>query len=170
MLPGEPLTASILIALTFGFLEWLTRIAVLSTGPPVTATRRGHLSEVRERGFRRFPKLAALKPLELGIRMPLLQTTERGQEIFLIGGAERGWQSAGQDRPVRVSGRHGLLLSKSLQFFDECRALDAKQFSSAVPVASGSIEASLDEVALDGSEVSRQIETIIGKFDERCLR
>jgi hypothetical protein len=28
----------------------------------------------------------------------------------------------------------------------------------------------LDEVALDGSEVSRQIETIIGKFDERCLR
>ena len=61
------------------------------------------------------------------------------------------------------------MLSKSFEFLDERRALDVEQFSGAIAIASGSIQASLNEIALDCRKIRWQIETVIWKFYERSL-
>jgi hypothetical protein len=61
------------------------------------------------------------------------------------------------------------LQSKSLELFDECRALDVQEFGSAIPVSSGSIQRSLNQVTLNSGKIGRHVETIVGKLHEGCL-
>lgn len=72
--------------------------------------------------------------------MTLLEPAQCGQEVLALSGAKRRRQSPGEDRPVRIAWRHGLLLSESLEFFDERRPLDAKKFCGAIAVPAGAIE------------------------------
>jgi len=77
VLSREPLTPAILIPLALCLLERLARISVLTTRSPVTTARCLDSFKIGESRLGGLPDLSALKPLQLGIRMPLLQPAER---------------------------------------------------------------------------------------------
>jgi len=159
-----------LVALALLLLEWLPRIAMLSTWPPIASARFSGFNK-RALGFlRRGPQLPALKPLHLRVRMALLQSTQCWQEVLTFSGAKRRRESSGENRPVRKAWRHWLLLSESLEFFDERGPLDVKKFSGAISVSARAIERTLNQVTLDRREIAWQIESILREFDEWRLR
>jgi hypothetical protein len=69
----EPLLATSLVALALLLLEWLSRIPMLSTRPPVTRALFSRFLKRALRFLRRRPQLSALKPFHLCIWMTLLQ-------------------------------------------------------------------------------------------------
>jgi hypothetical protein len=170
MLPGESLLTPYLIAFAFLLLEWLARISMLSAWTPVTSTRGAGLFKRVERCLGRFPKLPTLEPLHLCVGMSLLQASQSGQKVFAIGCAERCRQPASENRPVRISGWHVLMVSKSLEFFDERRSFDMQEFRRAISITACSIQRSFNEIPLNRSEIPWQIEAFVRQIDERSLR
>jgi hypothetical protein len=80
---------------------------MLAAGAPLRAALLGALQlEGHLLFFRRVPQLAAREPLHRRIGMPGLQLLERRQQLFLRVGAEGGWLSLENDRPVDVTWRH----------------------------------------------------------------
>jgi hypothetical protein len=90
-------------------VEPLPRIFVPPAGAPVrTAPFRRSRPAVRSRALLlpRVPQPSAREPFHHRIGMVRLQLLQRGQQFFLLVGAESGGLSFQDDRPVRVTGRH----------------------------------------------------------------
>jgi hypothetical protein len=70
---------------------------------------------------------------------------------------------------TEVAWRCYRLQSKSLELFDERRAFDVQELGSAIPISSGSIKRSLNEITLNRRKIRGHVEAILGKFHERRL-
>src|SRR5437868_2919721 len=73
----------------------------------------------------------------------------------------RTWSAALPARAERTSVR-----SQSLQFLDQGRPLDPQQFRGLVPIPPGAFERSLDEVALDVCQITRQVQPLVWEIDK----
>ena len=80
-------------------INGMGRMGRLALRAALGGTRRAHL-------FRRLPQLALREILQLRVRMLLSQSIECGDQLFAVTRSERRRKSAGDDRPVRVAGRH----------------------------------------------------------------
>jgi hypothetical protein len=65
------------------------------------------------RRIARFPQLAALEPLQLRVGMFLAQAIERRQQLFELVRSKRRRLIVDDDRPIRVSRRHGAIILRS---------------------------------------------------------
>jgi hypothetical protein len=84
----------------------LARISMITAWAPLAITPRLYSLQILLRGFRRFPQAASREPLHLGVRMLVANAVECRQQVGALRRTKRSRQSAGQDRPVRVSGWH----------------------------------------------------------------
>src|SRR4029453_12694506 len=114
-------------------------------------------------------KLFTLKPPHPPIGLPFFKSAQRREQVFAISRAERGRQPAREDCPVRESWWHRSLLFESLEFLDKRGPLDVQKFRSPVAIPAGSIQTTLNQIALDSCEIGRKVEAFFWKFDERCL-
>jgi hypothetical protein len=65
------------------------------------------------RRIARVPQLAALEPLQLRVGMFLAQAIECRQQLFELVRSKRRWLIVNDDRPIRVSRRHGAIILRS---------------------------------------------------------
>jgi hypothetical protein len=91
-------------------VEPVARILVLTARAPVASPLllppRDGLGQLRL--FRRIPDAPAREPAQLRIRVLLPQPLEGRQQLVALRRPERCWQGVDDDRPVRVTGRHGV--------------------------------------------------------------
>jgi hypothetical protein len=86
----KPFLTASLIPFALRFLERFARVSVLPARPPVTtARRRICLSKIRKGSLGRLPDFPSLEPLQHGVRMALLQSVERRQQILSIRSTKR---------------------------------------------------------------------------------
>jgi len=107
--PVPPLFSMSGVALLLGVDEFLPRVAVVASWPPITTA--GTLPVFRgSRRFLRLPQLSALEPHHHCGWMLLLQAIQgREQFVRLVRSEGRGL-AVHQDRPVRMAWRHPSIL------------------------------------------------------------
>src|SRR6185503_9032214 len=98
------------VALPFGVDELLARVAMVAARPPIAAPRVPAFVGIARR-FRRFPQLSAREVFHLRVGMFLFDALERRQQFLAGRSSERSRKSARNNRPVRVTRRHGASLS-----------------------------------------------------------
>jgi hypothetical protein len=130
--------------LVSGDLESLARIPVRAAGAPGGAAAFT-LSRAATRllllMLRRLPETAARKPHQHGIGMTRLKLPERWRQLVARMCSKRGRLPFEDDRPVRVTRRHGLdPRLEPLEFFDQGGALQVQQLRRLPLVALGSFE------------------------------
>ena len=93
---------------------------MLAARTPVLSTTGGFLSGARGVGVvLRCPEFASGEILQFGVRMTLLEPMKCRLQFLSFRSAERGGQSAGKNRPVRVTGWHLKFGSNALELLDE---------------------------------------------------
>jgi len=108
--PFPPLFSMSGVALLLGVDEFLPRVAVVASWPPITTA--GTLPVFRgSRRFLRLPQLSAREIFHLCVRVLLFDALEGRQQLLTDCSPECGRKSAGDDCPVCVTGRHGAFLS-----------------------------------------------------------
>jgi hypothetical protein len=117
--PFESLTPARQIAGFFRVFEFLARVLMLASGPPVVSTprrlstpsfvtrprRAPHLCR-RTRLFQRGPQLAPGEIFHHRIRVLLMNATERGQQVLAISRTKRCRKTARDDCPIGKPWRH----------------------------------------------------------------
>jgi hypothetical protein len=88
LLAIEPLLATILVALALLLPKRLPWVPMHSAGSPVASAGFSGFLKSAFRLLGRRPQLSALEPPHHGIRMALLQATQRRQKIVALGGAK----------------------------------------------------------------------------------
>ena len=92
-------------------LEAVARILVFAARTPVAAARLAAttalLPQPEFRRFLRRPELSSREPHHRRVRMPRLKLLERRQQFLTLRSTKCGGLSAGDDRPVHVTRRHG---------------------------------------------------------------
>ena len=162
MLPHETLLSAGLVALTLLFLECLARGSRCS--PP------GRQSRPREAtGSSAMASRAASGDSQSLPRWNHFISASGWRSCKRRNVGRRSSRSAARNEvgspPARIvqyaeSWWHGLLQSKSLEFFDERRAFDVQKLRGAISIPAGSIQAALNQVALDCLEIRGKVESL----------